>query len=39
MVPGERAKAQAAGARRAPASDPDKLRRIEDLTKNLTFEG
>jgi hypothetical protein len=38
MVRGERAEAQAAGARRALASDPDKLHRIEDVTKSLRRE-
>jgi hypothetical protein len=37
MVLGERDKAHAA-ARRALASDPDKLCRIEDVTKSLWLE-
>jgi cytochrome c-type biogenesis protein CcmH len=41
MVLGERDKAQAAAgdARRALASDPEKLRRIEELAKGLGLEG
>jgi len=41
MVLGEREKANAAAAdaRRALANDPDKLRRIEDMIKNLGLEG
>jgi len=41
MVLGERDKAQAAAgdARRALASDPDKLRRIEEMVKGLGLEG
>ena len=41
MVLGERDKANAAAAdaKRALASDPDKLRRIEDMVKNLGLEG
>jgi cytochrome c-type biogenesis protein CcmH len=41
MVLGERDKAQAAAAdaKRALASNPDKLRRIEDMIKNLGIEG
>ena len=41
MVLGEREKAQAAAgdARKALASDPDKLRRIEELAKGLGLEG
>ena len=41
MVLGERDKAfaAAADARRALASDPDKLRRIEDMIKSLGLEG
>jgi cytochrome c-type biogenesis protein CcmH len=41
MVLNERGKAQAAAddARRALASDPDKLRRIEDAIKRLGLEG
>lgn len=41
MVLGERDKAQAAAAdaRRALGSDPDKLRRIEDMIKTLGIEG
>jgi cytochrome c-type biogenesis protein CcmH len=41
MVLGERDKAQAAAAeaRRALASDPDKLRQIDDMVKSLGLEG
>jgi cytochrome c-type biogenesis protein CcmH len=41
MVLGDRAKALAAAAdaRRALASEPDKLRRVNDLIKNLGLEG
>jgi cytochrome c-type biogenesis protein CcmH len=41
VVLGDRAKAVAAAgdARRALASDPDKLRQIEDMIKNLGLEG
>ena len=41
MVLGERDKAHAAAvdAKRALASDPDKLRRIEDMIKSLGIEG
>jgi cytochrome c-type biogenesis protein CcmH len=41
MVLGEREKANAAAAdaKRALANDPDKLRRIEDMIKNLGLEG
>jgi cytochrome c-type biogenesis protein CcmH len=41
MVLGERDKANAAAAdaKRALASDPDKLRRIEDMVKSLGLEG
>ncbi len=41
MVLGERDKAQAAAinARRALASDPDKLKRVEDAVKGLGIEG
>ncbi len=41
MVLGERDKAQAAAAdaKRALASDPDKLRRIEDMIRSLGLEG
>ena len=41
MVLGERDKARAAAgdARRALASDPDKLRRIDELVKGLGLEG
>jgi len=40
MVLGERDQAQAAAdARRPLASDPDKLRRNEDVTKSLRLEG
>jgi len=41
MVLGERDKAKAAAvdAKRALASDPDKLRRIEDMLKNMGLEG
>ena len=41
MVLGERDKAQAAAvdAKRALASDPDKLRRIEDMLRSLGLEG
>jgi cytochrome c-type biogenesis protein CcmH len=41
MVLGERDKARAAAgeARHALASDPDKLRRIDELVKGLGIEG
>jgi cytochrome c-type biogenesis protein CcmH len=41
MVLGERDKAQAAAAdaKRSLASDPEKLRRVEDMIKNLGLEG
>jgi len=41
MVLGERAKALAAAtdARRALASEPDKLRRVNELIKGLGLEG
>jgi hypothetical protein len=40
MVLGERDMAQAAAdARHAFASDPDKLRRVEDIIKRLGLEG
>jgi cytochrome c-type biogenesis protein CcmH len=41
MVLGERDKAQAAAgdAKKALASDPDKLRRIGDMIKSLGLEG
>jgi cytochrome c-type biogenesis protein CcmH len=41
MVLGERDKAQAAAsdARRALASDPDKLRRVDELARGLGLEG
>ena len=41
MVLGDRDKASAAAgdARRALASDPDKLRRVDDLIKGLGLEG
>jgi len=41
MVLGERdnAHAAAADAKRALATDPDKLRRIEDMIKSLGLEG
>ena len=39
MVLGERNKAHAAAIWWALASDPDKLRRIEDVTECLVLEG
>jgi cytochrome c-type biogenesis protein CcmH len=41
MVLGDRDKARAAAtdARRALASEPDKLRRVEELIKGLGLEG
>jgi cytochrome c-type biogenesis protein CcmH len=41
MVLGERDKAQAAAldAKRAFASDPDKLRRIDDMIKEVGLQG
>jgi cytochrome c-type biogenesis protein CcmH len=35
----ERAKAAAADARRAAAGDPEKLRRLDQLTKSLGLDG